>query len=119
MLDSRTCPVCRGRIDHEGCDCSDEVVEAIRLTREAMLEGAEFFYTTHYPHRWSSGASMRTLNPDNGFNHFLTLDEARETAEAKSTGRPGYEDYCETTFGMAFPVNGRKGYLDKPDQAAS
>lgn len=61
----------------------------------------EFFYTTDYPHQWTSGADVRTLNPDNGYRPIETLEEAKELAEKYKVGGYG-ERRCVTTYGVRY-----------------
>lgn len=59
----------------------------------------EFFYTTDYPHQWSSGPRICTLNPDRGFRPIESLEEAKELAEKFKVGGWG-ESRCVTTYGV-------------------
>lgn len=62
-----------------------------------------YFYTTHYPHEWSSGPSMNTLNPDNGYQRIASLEEAKALAEKLAVG--GYDERrCVTTYGVQYEV---------------
>lgn len=59
----------------------------------------EFFYTTEYPHQWSSGPQVSTLNPDRDFRPIESLEEAKALAEKFKVG--GYnESRCVTTYGF-------------------
>lgn len=60
----------------------------------------EFFYTTEYPHQWSSGPQVFTLNPNKaGYPPIESLEEAKELAEKFKVG--GYnESRCVTTYGV-------------------
>lgn len=63
-----------------------------------------YFYTTNHPHQWSSGPSMSTLNPTNGFAQIQSLEEAKALAEKFRVG--GYsEDRCVTTYGVQYTVD--------------
>lgn len=63
-----------------------------------------YFYTTHHPSQWSSGPSMSTLNPDKGFCHIESLEEAKELAEKYAVGGYG-ESRCVTTYGVQYAVD--------------
>jgi hypothetical protein len=65
-----------------------------------------YFYTTNYPHEWGSGPSMSTLNPDNGYAHIQSLEEAKGLAE-KFAVRHG-ERRCDTTYGVQYAANASK-----------
>lgn len=67
---------------------------------------AEFFYTTHTPHEWSSGAKMHRYDLEKG-GPIASLDRARELALAARRGTPGHSGYVETTYGMACTVSPR------------
>lgn len=58
-----------------------------------------FFYTTYYPHRWSSGPSFHTYNND--FTNIKSLEEAKVLAEEKKVASLG-DDRCITTYGTFF-----------------
>lgn len=58
----------------------------------------EFFYTTEYPHEWSSGPRVSTLNP-NTLAPIASLEEAKELAEKFAVGGYG-ESRCVTTYGV-------------------
>lgn len=71
-------------------------------TQETSLPVPEFFYTTNYPHRMSSGPDVWTLNPD-------TMRPIESLAEAKELAERFYlvtyeEDHCETSYGLSYPV---------------
>lgn len=74
-------------------------------TPNDLTEGleAEFFYTTNYPHRWSSGPSVHTRDMETGFEPIESLERARELAE-KAAVRGWGEDRCETTFGVQYKL---------------
>lgn len=64
----------------------------------------EYFYTTLYPHEWSSGPSMSTLNPDRGYRPIASLEEAKAIAEKLAVG--GYDERrCVTTYGVNYKVD--------------
>jgi hypothetical protein len=63
-----------------------------------------YFYTTYYPHEWSSGPTMSTLNPNNGYERIQSLEEAKELAEKLAVG--GYDERrCVTTYGVQYTVD--------------
>lgn len=60
----------------------------------------EYFYTEHWPHRWSSGPSVVTYNKNApGYPSIGSLEEARELA-AEGRVESWGDDRCETGFGM-------------------
>jgi hypothetical protein len=62
----------------------------------------EFFYTTDYPHQWSSGPQIHTLNPDTNFmTRIASLEEAKALAEKNAVGGYG-ERRCVTTYGVRY-----------------
>jgi hypothetical protein len=64
----------------------------------------QYFYTTNHPHKWNTGPSMSTVNPDNDFMPIESLEEAKELAEKFKVG--GWnEDRCVTTYGIQYKVN--------------
>jgi hypothetical protein len=68
---------------------------------------AQFFYTTHNVHQWTSGPTLTTLNPDKGFARIESLEEAKELAEKFAVG--GYGDNrCVTTYGVQYRVDEQK-----------
>lgn len=65
-------------------------------------EGAveEFFYTSHFPHRWSSGPTTHTFNLKT-LAPFASLQEVKAAAEKDFVG--GYhENSCVTTYGVRY-----------------
>ena len=58
----------------------------------------KFFFTTRYPHRWSSGPSFYTWG-SNG--PIASLEEAKALAEAHKVASTG-DDRCLTTYGSYF-----------------
>lgn len=58
----------------------------------------KFFYTTHYPHRWSSGPSFHTWGPT---GRIASLGEAKALAEEKRVASLG-DDRCLTTYGVYY-----------------
>lgn len=77
----------------------------METTPNETTEGleAEFFYTTHYPHRWSSGPTIHTLDTEAGFERIESLERARELAE-KAAVRGWDEGRCDTTFGVRYKL---------------
>jgi hypothetical protein len=75
-------------------------------TPNELTEGleAEFFYTTNYPHRWSSGPTIHTLDIDARFERIESLERARELAEKAAVHGWG-EDRCDTTFGVRYKLH--------------
>ena len=66
-----------------------------------------YFYTTHYPHRWSSGPSVLTLDDANYYKPIESLERARELAEKNRVD--GYtEDRCVTTYGVMYTTEEKK-----------
>lgn len=66
----------------------------------------EFFVTVNYPHRWSSGPSIRTF--DDKYMQFESLDAAREYAEKLKVA--GYtNDSCTTTYGVQYKTEHERG----------
>lgn len=65
---------------------------------------AVYFYTTNHPHQWSSGPTMSTRNPDNGYAHIQSLEEAKELAE-KFAVRSAGDRRCDTTYGVQYAVD--------------
>lgn len=59
----------------------------------------QFFYTTDYPHRWSSGPSFQTLNDK--YVPITSLEEAKALAEKHRVASHG-DDRCLTTYGSFF-----------------
>jgi hypothetical protein len=59
----------------------------------------KFFYTTYYPHRWSSGPEMRKYN--NQYVDIASLEEAKALAEEKKVASLD-DDRCITTYGSYF-----------------
>lgn len=64
----------------------------------------EFIVTEHYPHRWSSGPSVLSFNPDNGFRPFESLEEAKGYAEKYHNLNPGYEDNRYMEYGIVYKL---------------
>lgn len=64
----------------------------------------EFIVTEHYPHRWTSGPSVLSRNPDNGFQPFASLEEAKAYAEKCHNLQPGYEDNRYMTYGVLYKL---------------
>jgi len=77
----------------------------MEMTPNETTEGleAEFFYTTHYPHRWSSGPSIHTLDTEAGFERIESLERARELAEKAAVNSYG-DDRCVTSFGVKYKL---------------
>lgn len=77
----------------------------METTPNETTEGleAEFFYTTHYPHRWSSGPSIHTLDTEAGFERIESLERARELAEKAAVNSHG-DDRCVTSFGVKYKL---------------
>ena len=59
----------------------------------------KFFYTTYYPHRWSSGPDFRKWNDQ--YEEIASLEEAKALAEQKKIASTG-DDRCLTTYGSYF-----------------
>lgn len=57
-----------------------------------------YFYTTHYPHRWTSGTRVHTLDPENGYEPIGSLKRARELAK-KNAVKSSSDDRVTTTYG--------------------
>ena len=66
-----------------------------------------YFYTTVYPHEWSSGPTMSTLNPDKGYTPIESLEEAKGLAEKFAVRHAG-ERRCDTTYGVQYKVDTTK-----------
>jgi hypothetical protein len=62
-----------------------------------------FFYTTDYPHRWTSGPNIFTL--DENYEPITSLERAKELAESASVGGSD-EDTCWTSYGVMYKVQG-------------
>lgn len=58
-----------------------------------------FFYTKHYPHRWSSGSAI--IRSNDKFGDIQSLEEAKELAEKHAVESPN-EDRCVTTYGVEY-----------------
>lgn len=58
----------------------------------------KFFYTTYYPHRWSSGPTFHTWGP---FGPIASLEEAKALAEENKIASHG-DDRCITTYGVYY-----------------
>lgn len=59
----------------------------------------KFFFTTHYPHRWTSGPSIHFHNPDKGYRPISSLEEAEELARTHAFESHS-DDRIVTTFGV-------------------
>lgn len=66
----------------------------------------EFFFTMTYPHRWSGGPDMLSLDPDT-WRPIESLEEAKAIAKAKRVGGYG-DDRCETSYGVRYIPKNRK-----------
>jgi hypothetical protein len=58
-----------------------------------------YFYTKHYPHRWTSGPDIYHSNGD--WKPIVSLDEARELA-LKHRHLSYHENRCTTTYGVEY-----------------
>lgn len=65
----------------------------------ATEETPRYFYTKHYPHRWSSGPSFHTYNND--YEDIKSLEEAKALAEQHKVASHG-DDRCLTTYGVYY-----------------
>lgn len=63
-----------------------------------------YFYTTDYPHHWTSGPSVYTL-ADSTYESLVSLEEAREHAIRHQEGKPGEKDYVATSYGVMFKID--------------
>ena len=58
-----------------------------------------YFYTTHYPYRWSSGPHISELN--DSYEYIASLEEAKELAEKNAN--PSTSDDCiVTSYGVRY-----------------
>lgn len=62
------------------------------------MEEREYFYTKHYIHRWTSGPTEFTLDPDNHMLPIESLERAKELAEAEKVSASD-DSHCNTTYG--------------------
>lgn len=94
-----SCPVCK--CSRSECACPVLIQNIVSATEEAVktMPEVEFFFTTDYPHRWSSGANIRYFTDQGG--EIKSLDEAKELAE-KYKINASDESRCVTTYGMRF-----------------
>ena len=60
-----------------------------------------YFYATDYPHRWTSGPSLSTLDDERQYMPIESLERARELAEARAVKSYG-EDRCDTSYGVMY-----------------
>ena len=65
-----------------------------------MADKAQYFYGTQKPHHWNSGPTLFYLNDD--YYPISSLEEARILAAKYQTGKPGYENYIKTTYGVTY-----------------
>lgn len=57
-----------------------------------------YFYTTHTPHRYTSGPSFHEWGPN---GKIASLEEAKELAEKYKVASHG-DDRCITTYGISY-----------------
>lgn len=78
---------------------------ALQSVGDIAQEGeVEYFVTTDFPYRWSSGAIQSVYDHRNGVMTKLTsLEHAKEVAEALRNPSSG-DDHCDTTYGIKFVV---------------
>jgi hypothetical protein len=60
----------------------------------------QYFYTTHYPYRWSSGPTIHPLNPET-WDNIASLEEAEKLALKHRVQSDG-DDACVTTYGVQY-----------------
>lgn len=58
-----------------------------------------YFYTKHYPNRWTSGPEIGRFNSN--MVPIKSLEEARKLAEKYAVGGYG-ENRCVTTYGIEY-----------------
>ncbi len=62
-----------------------------------------FFYTYHYPYRWSSGPTISTYDLET-HDWIASLERAKELAIQHRVVSMG-ENRCDTTYGEMFEIN--------------
>lgn len=70
----------------------------------ALLEGGteEYFVSESWPHKWTSGPTILTLNPEKRLSRFESLDEAKELAEKRNNPDWGKEECCIGRYGVTY-----------------
>lgn len=64
---------------------------------------AKFFYTYHYPYRWSSGPTLVSFDSEK-HEWIASLERAKELAIQHRVVSMS-EDRCDTTYGQMFEIN--------------
>lgn len=71
------------------------------MTEQATAKSVpQYFYTTHYPYKWSSGPTIHALNPAT-WESIASLEEAEELA-LKHRIQADDESACVTTYGVHY-----------------
>lgn len=68
-----------------------------------MNDFAEYFFTTYYPHRWTSGESICVFDPQNKWRPIDSIERAKEIAEEHRVDSYG-ENRCITTYGVRYSM---------------
>jgi len=80
----------------------------------ALLEGGteEYFVSESWPHKWTSGPTILTMNPEKRFAPFESLDEVKEIAEKRNNPKWGYEECCIANYGVTYTFELERGEND-------
>lgn len=109
-LDLETCPRCPSDSVEpvQGTHTPETPAKAVRADAKVLLKGIPadgveeiFFYTTHTPHKWSSGPVRHTTRNRPDYGPIQSLEEAKALAESKAVDSWG-EDRVVATYGVAY-----------------